>query len=337
MKSCFLSRFVLFTGLMFAQSAPAVQPPLSRIEIVAKLATGAAPERMVWQVQNRGIDFVPDANFLSDLKLDHAEDAFIDALKSARMRQPDATASGPEAARREITALSYLHVAAIANPNGFHRREAEPNIRAAVAAVPGNPFVHLAMGRILGGWPSNPEQIVEFRKAVELQPNLAEAHMSLGQSLLDSDRQEGLAQIKQAVDLAPADGMYHLDYGRALERAGNSQAGAEQEKLASDLGYSILPTRIRVGGSVMTGKRISAKSPKYPPEALAAGIAGSVRMTVRRGRDGAVKDVELISGDPALADAAMNAVLKWRFKPTTLNGQPVEVETEVDVNIDRSR
>ena len=49
-------------------------------------------------------------------------------------------------------------------------------------------------------------------------------------------------------------------------------------------------------------------------------------------KDGAMKDMELISGDPTLAAAAMDAVRKWRYQPTLLNGQLVEVETEVDVN-----
>ena len=59
---------------------------------------------------------------------------------------------------------------------------------------------------------------------------------------------------------------------------------------------------------------------------------GVVRMLVLVRKDGAMKDMELISGDPTLAAAAMDAVRKWRYQPTLLNGQLVEVETEVDVN-----
>lgn len=48
--------------------------------------------------------------------------------------------------------------------------------------------------------------------------------------------------------------------------------------------------------------------------------------------DGRVEDVRVLSGDPTLADAAVAAVKKWRYRPTLLNGQPVEVVTEIDVN-----
>jgi protein TonB len=61
-------------------------------------------------------------------------------------------------------------------------------------------------------------------------------------------------------------------------------------------------------------------------------VQGQVRFTVLIGKDGHVQNVDLVSGEPVLADAAKEAVAQWFYKPTLLNGQPVEVITQVDVN-----
>ncbi len=90
--------------------------------------------------------------------------------------------------------------------------------------------------------------------------------------------------------------------------------------------------RIRVGGNVQSTNLITKVSPAYPPEAKQARVQGRVRLNVLIGEDGVVKDVVLIEGQPVLADAAIPAVWQWVYRPTLLNGQPVEVVTQVDVN-----
>ena len=92
------------------------------------------------------------------------------------------------------------------------------------------------------------------------------------------------------------------------------------------------PKRIRVGGKVMQEKLIHQVAPTYPREAKRAGIQGTVRLDVVVGHDGRVLSTDLISGNETLARAAMKAVSKWRYKPVLLNGVPVVVVTEVDVN-----
>lgn len=92
------------------------------------------------------------------------------------------------------------------------------------------------------------------------------------------------------------------------------------------------PKRIRVGGNVMADKRVHSVKPKYPKEAKKNHIEGTVRLEALIGTDGAVKKLEVISGDPALTDSALEAVKKWRYKPIKIQGEPVEVETEIDVN-----
>ena len=90
--------------------------------------------------------------------------------------------------------------------------------------------------------------------------------------------------------------------------------------------------RIRLGGLVEHGKLISGPTPVYPPLARTARIEGTVRLEAVISRDGAILDLKAVSGHPMLVPAALAAVRQWVFRPTYLNGEPVEVATEIDVN-----
>ena len=82
---------------------------------------------------------------------------------------------------------------------------------------------------------------------------------------------------------------------------------------------------------------ISGPKPAYPPEAKQARIQGTVRLNVIIGKDGKMQDIKAESGPPELVFAALDAVRQWEYKPTLLNGQPVEVVTVVDVNFTLSQ
>jgi TonB family protein len=93
------------------------------------------------------------------------------------------------------------------------------------------------------------------------------------------------------------------------------------------------PHRIRVGGSVQAAKALQTPKPIYPASAESAGIAGTVLLRAVISTDGGIMGLtELSSPDPMLADAAVEAVRQWRYLPTLLNGQPVEVVTTISVN-----
>ena len=92
------------------------------------------------------------------------------------------------------------------------------------------------------------------------------------------------------------------------------------------------PTRIRVGGNVQAMNLVSKVTPVYPPLAKQARIQGTVRFTAIIGKDGHIENLELVSGHPLLVTAAQEAVRQWVYKPTLLNGEPVEVVTQIDVN-----
>jgi TonB family protein len=89
--------------------------------------------------------------------------------------------------------------------------------------------------------------------------------------------------------------------------------------------------RIRIGGNVRAAQLVTRVQPVYPAEAVAKNLTGTVRMHVVTNVNGAVMLVEVMSGDPILAPAAVEAVKQWKYRPTLLNGVPVEVDSTVDV------
>ncbi|MBI2679817.1 MAG: energy transducer TonB [Candidatus Solibacter usitatus] len=92
------------------------------------------------------------------------------------------------------------------------------------------------------------------------------------------------------------------------------------------------PTRIRVGGQVQAANLIKQPKPIYPPLAKQARISGVVRFNALIGKDGTIQNLTLVSGHPLLVPSAQEAVKQWLYKPTLLNGEPVEVATVIDVN-----
>jgi periplasmic protein TonB len=90
-------------------------------------------------------------------------------------------------------------------------------------------------------------------------------------------------------------------------------------------------SRIRQGGAVQAALLVNKVQPVYPPLARQTRISGTVRLHAIISKSGQVEQLEVISGHPLLVRAAMDAVQQWRYKPTLLNGEPVEVDTTIDV------
>ena len=91
------------------------------------------------------------------------------------------------------------------------------------------------------------------------------------------------------------------------------------------------PSRIRVGGNVQAASIVRQVMPIYPPIAKTAHISGTVMLHAIIGKDGSVQDLTYMSGPPLLMKSALDAVKQWRYKPTLLNGEPVEVDTTISV------
>lgn len=149
--------------------------------------------------------------------------------------------------------------------------------------------------------------------AVGYRIDASDHSVVLGISLLDSNAGmlEGNARVETR--------MRELQEKMMREKASGATSGAA-------------PERIRVGGSVQAMNLIKKTPPVYPPLAKQARIQGMVRLIAVIGRDGSVQNLEVVSGHPLLIPAALEAVKEWVYKPTLLNGQPVEVMTQIDVS-----
>jgi TonB family protein len=90
------------------------------------------------------------------------------------------------------------------------------------------------------------------------------------------------------------------------------------------------PIRIHLGMNVMQSKLVTKVYPKYPEEALKKRLQGKVVVRLELDINGNLQKATLIEGDPVLGRAFMEAVKQWRFEPTTLDGDPVEVEVDAE-------
>lgn len=120
--------------------------------------------------------------------------------------------------------------------------------------------------------------------------------------------------------------------------------GALSEVLGSTsttpiLAKTLVPTprRVRVPARVAEANLVYDIAPKYPPEAGQARIEGTVVLLAVIRKDGTVEDVRVESGLPVLAQAAIEAVKQWRYRPYLLNGEPVEINSQITINFTLSR
>lgn len=91
------------------------------------------------------------------------------------------------------------------------------------------------------------------------------------------------------------------------------------------------PVRIKQGGAVTAASLITQTRPVYPSLARQARIQGTVVLHAIIDKEGKVAQLEVVSGHPLLVQSALEAVKQWRYKPTQLNGDPVEVDTTIQV------
>ncbi len=96
-------------------------------------------------------------------------------------------------------------------------------------------------------------------------------------------------------------------------------------------GGTMHPNVVHVSPGVMQGQRISGEMPVYPPEAKKKKIQGTVVLEATIGKDGSVEALHVASGPKELQKSSTEAVKTWKYKPFLLNGEPVEVETQINV------
>jgi len=91
-------------------------------------------------------------------------------------------------------------------------------------------------------------------------------------------------------------------------------------------------TRLKVSQGISQGLLMKRVQPVYPPQALQMRIEGTVLLDANIAKDGHISNVKVLKGDSILAKAAMDAVKQWRYNPYFLNGEPVEIQTQVSVS-----
>ena len=88
---------------------------------------------------------------------------------------------------------------------------------------------------------------------------------------------------------------------------------------------------LKMSEGVLQAQLISRVEPRYPPLAVQTRQSGTVVLHAIISRDGRINSLEVVSGSPFFVPAALDAVRQWRYQPTLLNGEPVEVETTITV------
>ena len=91
------------------------------------------------------------------------------------------------------------------------------------------------------------------------------------------------------------------------------------------------PKKINISGGVAQGMLLNKTQPTYPPIAKAARVSGTVVLQATISKTGTIENLRVVTGPAMLQQSAMDAVKTWRYRPYLLNGDPVEVETTVNV------
>ena len=89
---------------------------------------------------------------------------------------------------------------------------------------------------------------------------------------------------------------------------------------------------LNVSQGVSRGLLVKKPQPTYPVEAMHMHIEGAVQLSASITKNGDIAAVKILSGDPQLARAAVDAVKRWKYQPYLLNGEPVEIQTQITVN-----
>ena len=125
-----------------------------------------------------------------------------------------------------------------------------------------------------------------------------------------------------------------IDLGGGTGVTDGSVPGADPQVFRPTLPSVVHPAQpasIPVSSGVLEGLLYFKTPPAYPTIARTAHISGTVILAATISKDGTIVNLHVVSGHPMLTDAAMQAVKTWRYHPYLLNGQPVEVETTINV------
>ena len=143
----------------------------------------------------------------------------------------------------------------------------------------------------------------------------------------------GRSESRTEHSRVPEGSLRVYENGKEIFRMPPSEAGATGVRPAekeANIGSGLQPARIvELSPDAAEGSLLRRVEPEYPEQALTQRVQGPVLLDVHISEEGAVQEVKLVSGSPLLAEAAIAAVRQWRFKPQTVSGRAVEMETRI--------
>ena len=183
---------------------------------------------------------------------------------------------------------------------------------------------------------SQPEQPAEAVKpsAHTVPPNIFHVPFRIPARLSTTASSETEIQIDSAAPQVSASFSVPLaELGQKLTRIDRQAEapGASPAQPKATTAEPLLAQPIRVPSEIQAAKILKKVVPEYPPLARQARISGTVKLMGIIAKDGTVQKLQVLSGHPLLQKAALDAVSRWRYAPTILNGQPVEVIAPIDV------
>ena len=138
--------------------------------------------------------------------------------------------------------------------------------------------------------------------------------------------------VAEIDEVSPSEEIIPGSIGMEVPQIGSPQTARPPEPPREESQRAVVKGPLKLSESVVQAQLISRIEPRYPPLALETRTQGTVRLRAIISRDGRITALEVISGHPLLVQAALEAVRQWRYRPTLLNGEPVEVETSITVN-----
>ena len=142
-----------------------------------------------------------------------------------------------------------------------------------------------------------------------------------------TEKQQEIRGVRRVVILAACAALALATCGSALALGMHAKAASD----SSDSNANKAPKQLSVSSDVMQQNILTKAVPVYPPAAKKARIQGKVALSAVIGADGTVESLRVLSGPQELQQSSLDAVRQWTYKPFLLNGNPVEVETTVNV------
>jgi protein TonB len=99
----------------------------------------------------------------------------------------------------------------------------------------------------------------------------------------------------------------------------------------------LAPASVRVSQGVSQGLLLKKVPPVYPPMALQLHKEGAVELLTTISKQGLITNIKVLNGDAMLAKPAVEAVRQWKYRPYLLNGEPVEIQTQITINFKAPR